>query len=131
MIRAPRIKILIADDDPALVEALKVRFKKLGLEVCQAHDACIALEMAREEQPDVLVLDINMPAGDGFSVQERMHMAVDGAKTPVIYITGDKSRRLDDLAEDYGAAGIFHKPFHFHELADLVADATQSRRKAA
>lgn len=110
--------ILIADDDRPLLRALKVRIEKIGAEVVTATDGYTSLANAVSEQPDLLILDVNMPAGDGFSVQERLQRAgLD--RVPVIYLTGDASPRLDEIAERLGAIAIHHKPF---ELRDLVAD---------
>ncbi|MEM6394172.1 MAG: response regulator [Planctomycetota bacterium] len=109
-------RILIADDHTKLVEALKFRFEKRGFQVHTAHDGYNALATATREPLDLMILDINMPAGDGFSVQERLHKPRGSAGIPVIYITGDKSVRLDEVAEDLGALAVFHKPFQFNEL---------------
>jgi len=65
---APRI--LIADDDRALVGALSLRCRRLGLQVQTAHDARTALNMLFESPPDVACLDVDMPCGNGLSVCE-------------------------------------------------------------
>lgn len=127
MARKPRI--LVADDDAKLIEALKLRLESLNCEVVTAHDGYTALAKATCEQPDLLILDINMPAGDGFSVQERLDKAYGTGGPPVIYLTGDKSPRLDEIAENLGACAIFHKPFNTGELVETIYDVL--RPKAA
>ena len=64
--------ILIADDDERVVKVLMLRLGKLGFNIVTASDGYSALALASECKPNLLLLDINMPAGDGFSVQERM-----------------------------------------------------------
>lgn len=114
-------RILIADDHAKLVEALKFRFEKRGFSVVTAHDGYNALAVATREPLDLMILDINMPAGDGFSVQERLHKPRGKPGVPVIYITGDQSIRLDEVAEDLGALAVFHKPFQFQELYNAAS----------
>ncbi len=113
-------KILIADDDPGFLSALSVRLKSQGFDVITASDSYNALAKAKNENPDVMLLDVNMPAGDGFSVQERMK-GDDGTNTiPVIYLTGDKSERLDEIAEELGAVALFHKPIRMSILIQAI-----------
>lgn len=126
MPRKPRI--LLADDDQSLLTALKLRLENNGAEIITASDGYTSLVTAVNEQPDLLILDINMPAGDGFSVQERLRET--GCNhIPVIYLTGDESSRLDNIADSLGAFAIHHKPF---ELRDLIRDIERATRfKAA
>lgn len=123
------IKILIADDDPNLLQALKIRLEHQGFEVITTADSYNALAKTVEFQPDLLLLDINMPAGDGFSVQERLknHDDTGLQNIPVIYITGDASDRLDDLAHELGAAALFHKPINIKSLINTIDAITKPR----
>jgi DNA-binding response OmpR family regulator len=118
-----RPKILLADDDASLLMALKIRLEKAGAEVVTATDGYNSLAKARSEQPDLLILDVNMPAGDGFSVLERLEKMPSGESVPVIYLTGDHSERLDELAENLGAYAIFHKPINTKQLIESVYSA--------
>ena len=118
-----RPKILLADDDSKLLMALKIRLEKAGAEVVTATDGYNSLAKARTEKPDLLILDINMPAGDGFSVLERLEKTPSGHSLPVIYLTGDHSNRLDEMAEDLGAYAIFHKPVNSRQLIEAVYNA--------
>lgn len=115
--------ILIADDDERVLKALMIRLGHVGFEVITATDGYSALALAAKHKPSLLVLDINMPAGDGFSVQERMKENPDLAATPVVYVTGDKSDRLDQIARRLGGFAVLHKPFHIEELIDTLMSA--------
>lgn len=115
--------ILIADDDTGLLEALAVRLEAEGFEVISTRDAYQALAIARRDRPDLLLLDINMPAGNGFSVQERIGKIEELAGTPIIYITGEEPGTVDRTALELGAFAVVHKPFETAALLDTVRGA--------
>ena len=112
--------VLIADDDSNMLNALRLRLQEDDFEVVTAKDSYNALAKAVERVPDLLILDVNMPAGDGFSVQERLQKLDALREVPVIYVTGDKSQRLDDVAEQHGAVTLFHKPFDSERLIATI-----------
>ena len=122
-----KAKILIADDNTQLLAAMKVRFEQANTEVITAEDGYNALAMAAKHQPDVMILDINMPAGDGFSVMERIENMPELHGVKTIFITGDRSDRLDKLAFEMGALEIFHKPIAFKSLVATVRAAIRPR----
>jgi two-component system OmpR family response regulator len=114
--------VLIVDDDMNLLESIKRSLKDADFELSLAVDAYNALAMATKRQPDVLVLDINMPAGGGFSVQERLN-TMDLTHIPVIYITGEQSRRVEVGTEKLNAFAVIHKPFEIEQLIATIHEA--------
>jgi len=98
-------KILVADDDRRLLESLTVRLENAGFEVRCAEDGYQAVQMANRWRPDVAILDINMPAGDGFSVHERIKTLRGGVLegVPIIYLTGERSPRVTRSASSGSA----------------------------
>jgi CheY-like chemotaxis protein len=90
--RAPRM--LIADDDPAIVRLLARRCVKMGFEVDTATNGLQALMKANRKPPDILVIDVNMPGTGGFSVCERL---LDPSRRPlnVVVVTGGAGYRID------------------------------------
>src|SRR5688572_19653675 len=104
-------KILIADDDRALVQMLSVGLRGAGYDVVSAVDGYYAFSAAVNQQPDLLILDIHMPAGSGFNVLERMYRSEGAQRAPVIYMSGDKSAQVQSVAERFGAFALIHKPF--------------------
>ena len=124
-----KARILIADDDTAILSAMKLRFEQINAEVITAQDGYNALAKAREFVPDLMVLDVNMPAGDGFSVHERLCSIEGMERTKIIYVTGDRSERLDNLAYQLGAYEVFHKPCDMKLLQKAAIQAL--RPKAA
>jgi DNA-binding response OmpR family regulator len=98
-------KILIADDDRNLVDALAVRCRQLGLVVRTAHDARTALNIIFDDRPDVACLDVNMPCGNGLCVCEMLASDSRFVSLPVIVLTGntdqDTVRRCHNLCAYY------------------------------
>ena len=115
-------RILIADDDRKLLDMLALHLKNAGYEVILAQDSYRALESARRLSPDLMVLDVNMPAGDGFSVQERLNKISDVNKMPVIYLTGERSPRVA-LGSAGFHASVIYKPFEVDQLLEGVRAA--------
>ena len=115
-------RILIADDDPALVASLTIRFRQEGYDVLTGFDGQQALQVAREQQPDLLLLDVKMPAGDGLSVHDRLQES-QGPWPPVIYLTGDRSLRTELNVKKHGAFAVIYKPFDTSHLLETVRRA--------
>jgi CheY-like chemotaxis protein len=84
-------QILIADDDICLVRLLRISLETLGVKILQAHDAMYALTVIHKSPPDLVILDVNMPAGDGLSACEMLASDRRLSRLPVIILTGDSS----------------------------------------
>ena len=120
-----RPKVLVVVDDADLIESPALRLQHEGYDVTVAMNGHQGLERARRESPDLLILDIHMPAGDGFSIQERL-LRTTGPWPPVIYLTGDKSMCAEIGVKQLGAFAIFYKPFDFSKLLETVNRAIGS-----
>lgn len=120
--------VLIADDDPQTLKVIRLHLEHAGYEVICAQDAYAALAAARQNPPDVLVLDVNMPAGNGFSVQERINKLEELAGVPVIYVTGERSSRVTAASRYLGAFAVIHKPFGVADLLEKIKLAIASER---
>jgi two-component system KDP operon response regulator KdpE len=107
------MKILIADDDPQILRALRITLVARGYEVVTAHDGKAALDAATSTHPDIIMLDLGMPGLTGVQVIE----AIRGwSKVPILVVSGrsgswDKVEALDAGADDYVT-----KPFAADEL---------------
>jgi DNA-binding response OmpR family regulator len=112
-------KILIVEDDQNIAKALAIRLKNAGYEVTVAPDAMTGVSTALKIQPDLAILDISMPAGNGFTVAEKIQELVVTA-TPIIFLTASKQPGLRQLAADVGAAGFFEKPYDADELLEAI-----------
>jgi len=117
-------KVLIVEDDKKIALALGVRLKASGYDVLQAFDGLQGFMQATKHRPDVVVLDLSMPAGGGLSVAERMRDMVNLATVPIIFMTASKNPELFQAAKKYGALGYLEKPFDAEALLALVRQAT-------
>lgn len=112
--------VLLVEDDSNIALAFGVRLKSMGYAVFTAKDAISALSQVRKCNPDVVLLDISLPGGDGFTVAERIRNMVGSAATPVIFITASKKPGLKERALQLGAVGFLTKPFDATQLADAI-----------
>ena len=121
--------ILVADDDKAFTAAISARLTNLGYHVVVAHDGYMALDAALKHSPDLLILDINMPAGDGFSVVDRLRKRDEVSHTvPLIIVSGESSAVRRSEAHRHGAFGYLSKPFESGDLVTMVRQALHEER---
>ena len=116
-------KVLMVEDDPKIALAFGVRLKALGYEVVTARDAVTAVSQVRRCSPDVVLLDISLPGGDGFMVAERIGNMIHSAATPIVFITASQQPGLRERAMKLGAVGFLNKPFDATALADAIETA--------
>jgi DNA-binding response OmpR family regulator len=116
-------KILIADDEPNVVKLIASRLKANKYDIIVAQDSLYAVQKAMEEKPDLIILDIKMPAGGGLSVFENLKMSADTMMIPIIFITAHPSEELRDKVMQMGAEGFIAKPFNADDLLAQVKKA--------
>ena len=116
-------KILIIEDDADQLMGLKLRLESHHYRVVHATDAVSAVRVARQAQPDLILLDIGLPAGDGFVVMERLRNLVDVAHVPIIIVSARDPERHAERALSAGAYAYFQKPVDNHTLIDAIEDA--------
>jgi two-component system KDP operon response regulator KdpE len=116
----PCAKIMIVDDELDLVRALTLRFKSAGYDVIHATDGVVATQVAVREQPDVIVLDVGLPGGDGHTVADRLRKNVKSLSIPVVYLTARSSDADRQRAATLGAAAYLTKPFKAEQLLNIV-----------
>jgi CheY-like chemotaxis protein len=110
--------ILIVDDEPDICEILAFDFHAQGLNVLLADNATAAIEILKNQSIDVVVSDVRMPHGDGFSLLENFKDSR-AKSAELILITGFSSLTLDE-AYNQGAAGLFSKPFDRKSILKAV-----------
>lgn len=121
--------VLLIEDDKKVALALGIRLKAMGYAVVTASDAVSAVSQARRSEPDVVLLDINLPGGDGFLVAERLQQLVQTAASPIIFITASKRSELKQKAKELGAVRFLEKPFDATLLADAIETAFTSEHR--
>jgi len=112
-----KTKILIVEDEPTLLETLEYNFQRQGYEVSTADNGPLALEIARREQPEVIVLDVMLPGLDGIEVCRilRQEMSV-----PILMLTARADEVDKVVGLEVGADDYLTKPFSMRELIARV-----------
>jgi DNA-binding response OmpR family regulator len=118
MMRKP--KILIVDDDPDLLRALRLRLRANNCDVISVQDGYSVVGAAQKERPDVIILDLGLPAGDGFVVLERLQLSDQLSGIPVIVLTAGDPQGNEARALKAGAAAFFQKPVDNEELMNVI-----------
>jgi two-component system KDP operon response regulator KdpE len=112
------LRILVVDDDPAMVGAITALVGTEGHQVITAYDGLTAVKRFRDEHPDLVLLDLAMPGPDGFSVAGQMR-AVGGA--PILVVSGESGEAAKVRALRIGADDYLTKPFGKAELLARIA----------
>lgn len=110
-------KILIVEDEPALLETLSYNLTRQGYEVVQASDGLVALKLAREQQPDLVVLDVMLPGLDGFEVCRILRKET---SIPILMLTARADEVDKVVGLEMGADDYLTKPFSMRELLARV-----------
>jgi two-component system alkaline phosphatase synthesis response regulator PhoP len=113
-------KVLVIDDEAPIRLLCRVNLEAEGMEVIEAADGPTGLEQAREEQPDVILLDVMMPGLDGWRVAEELLEDERTTEIPIIFLTARAEFRDRARGLDIGGVDYVTKPFNPLELAPLV-----------
>ncbi len=108
--------ILIVDDDPEILEAIKLALSETGADIATATDGNQAVDLVGENPPDLLILDAMLPKRSGFLVLEKIKGGKRGTKPYVIMITGNQGQRHKTWAESLGVDDYLNKPFRMEKL---------------
>ena len=125
-------RILLADDEPAMVMVMKFRLEHEGFEVVVATDGEEALHQAVANGViDLILLDIKMPKLDGFQVCKRLKENPATAKIPIIIFTASEGvwSQLADRCVEFGVTGWLKKPYGSQELLKTIRQALGSRKE--
>ena len=113
-------KILVVDDDPDLVRALRLRLRASNYEVTTATDGYTAVAAAQKERPALIILDLGLPVGDGFVVLHRLESIDSLSNIPVIVLSARDPQANEERALKAGAAAFFQKPADNDELMNVI-----------
>ncbi len=121
-------KLLIVEDNDENWDMLSRRLQRRGYEVTRAADGAQAVDMARSEQPGLILMDMNLPVMDGWEATRQIRARPDGAAVPIIALTahamsGDREKALEAGCDDYHTKPV--------ELPKLLAQIEALTGKAA
>jgi two-component system KDP operon response regulator KdpE len=123
-------KILVVDDDPDLVRALRLRLRANNYDITTASDGYSAVASAQKDRPDLIVLDLGLPAGDGFVVLDRLQNIDALAGVPVIVLSARDPQGNEERALKAGATAFFQKPADNEELLNVIRVSLPPAAKA-
>ena len=113
-------KILIVDDDADLRQALRLRLRANHYETVNACDGYSAIAQAYKEHPNLIILDLGLPAGNGFVVLDRLQKDDKLSTIPVIVLTARDAQSSEQMALRSGAAAFFQKPADNADLLSVI-----------
>ena len=119
-------KILIIEDEVELVEMVKMRLEASGYDVITAYDGKAGLEKAREEKPDIIILDLMLPKMDGYKVCGLLKKDARYAKIPIVMFSAKAQEEDVALGTELGAEAYITKPFEppmlLAKIKELIGD---------
>jgi DNA-binding response OmpR family regulator len=113
-------RILIVEDDQALMQGIHLRLKANHYDTCFATDAITSISEARRCEPDLIILDLGLPAGDGFMVIERLKAIPSVAMIPIVVMSGREGFGNRERALRAGARCFLQKPTDDSELLAII-----------
>jgi CheY-like chemotaxis protein len=112
--------ILIADDDSGLIRLLRTVLEPLAVQIRETYDATSALTLIQRSPPNLVILDINMPGGNGLSACEMLKTDKNMARVPVIILSGRSDNATRDRCTEMGAHFVCKGPEALSEVKRLV-----------
>jgi CheY-like chemotaxis protein len=112
-------RILIVEDDARVAKALEVRIRSAGYATALAGDCSSGVAVFTKTKPDLVLLDINIPGGSGFSVAEKIQ-TLSRKPIPIVFITASKQPEFIERARELGASGFIEKPYEPAQVLTLL-----------
>ena len=121
-----RAKIMVVDDDPDLRQALSLRLRANNYDTVNVCDGYSAIAMAQKEKPHLIILDLGLPAGDGFAVLKNLQQYPALSVIPVIVLTARDPEGNEKRTLESGAVAFFQKPADNEELLGVIRASLQA-----
>jgi two-component system KDP operon response regulator KdpE len=121
-------RILVAEDDPVMAATLSGALEWRGYGVVIARDAMQAVMFAVQQQPNAILLDVNMPAGTGLGALKRLQASTRTSSIPVLVVSGSTDLTLPATVRAEGAKGFFKKPVDLEALCARLDELLQTSR---
>jgi two-component system, OmpR family, phosphate regulon response regulator PhoB len=113
-------RVLVVDDEPDVLLLCRLNLEQRGHQVLEAPDGDEALDLARREAPDLVVLDLMLPGIDGYQVLQTLRADEATSGIPVLVLTAKSLQADRERSRQLGAAAFLTKPFLPDELCDMV-----------
>ena len=113
-------KILIVDDEKDIVETLSFMLQAKGYEIISAYDGEEGLKLAKEEKPDLIILDVMMPKINGYKICRLLKYDAKYKNIPTIMVTARSQDNDKLIGEETGANEYITKPFEFSDVLNVI-----------
>ena len=113
-------RVMIVEDNEDLLQLLSERLKMAGFEVTVATDSATAMGMVHKAQPELIILDLLMPAGGGLGMLKNLKLSVKTKLIPIIVLTAAENNELRQQAEAIGVTAYLQKPYDSAELLSII-----------
>ena len=120
-------KILIIEDDVDLATVLQMNLEAKGYEIALAHDALQGTASTHSEKPDLIILDINLPAGGGLSILKNIKVSVKTKMIPVLVLSGTEDEELKHKVLHAGITDFVKKPYDLEDLCQRIKNALNKK----
>jgi DNA-binding response OmpR family regulator len=114
-------KILLVEDEPDFRLAVRIRLQANGYDVIEAEDGIAGLDMARNQAPDLVILDVMLPKMEGYKVARLLKFDEKHRKMPIIMLTARSQQADKDTGLAVGSDAYLTKPFQPEELLSVIA----------
>ncbi|MFC1498788.1 response regulator transcription factor [Verrucomicrobiota bacterium] len=114
-------KILLVEDEPEFRQGVRMRLEANGYEVIEAEDGAVGLETARNQSPDLVILDLMLPKMEGYQVARLLKFDEKHRKIPIIMLTARSQQDDKDTGLAVGANAYMTKPFKADELLETIS----------
>lgn len=122
------MKILLIEDNQVLTKALCIRLKSIGHTLICADSVAKAMSIVVASPPDVALIDINLPDGNGFNLAEQFFKNPNVQPSPVIFMTASNDSTYLEKARDYSPIAYLQKPFNASTLIEAIENSQYSRQ---
>jgi len=122
-------KILIVDDDPDVRMAMQMRLRVNHYDPVVASDGYSAMAQAQKERPNLIILDLGLPAGDGYAVLKWLQKSDTLSSTPVVVLTARDPQANAHRCLEEGAVAFLQKPADNDELLNVIRTNLESQRQ--
>jgi len=117
----PQKKILLVEDEPEMRQALRLRLESRGYYVVEAEDGAMGLKLARQQHPDLILMDVMLPKMNGFMVARLLKFDEQYKMIPIVILTVLSQKKDIDMGKNAGANAYLTKPYQPQDLFSTIA----------
>ena len=122
-------KILIVEDNPLHTKLIEMTLRTKNYTLLKATDGEKALDIARKERPDLIIMDLNLPGMTGFEVTKKLRENPAFSQTPIIAITAYAMKRDREMVIESGCDAYLSKPIDTRELPGVITELLSGRKR--